>query len=217
MITFWPRVMGCAPPGERSMIASRRCPKPTRASGAIQASAASGPRLRMHSRVAISSSRSTGGAESRYVKMALMPHIALSVVRCPLSVGRDARTTDNGQQTTSLQCAPMRRLTALLALATTTLLAQSTVDKPILGFTPPNAAKERALEAQFDSKLNRDNLRNWMQRLSARPHHLGSPYDSQNAEFIASLFQSWGYDTAIEEFQVLFPTPRKRLLELIAP
>jgi N-acetylated-alpha-linked acidic dipeptidase len=111
----------------------------------------------------------------------------------------------------------MRRLIPILALATTTLFAQSTVDKPILGFTPANAAKEHALEAQFDSKLNRDNLRNWMQRLSARPHHLGSPYDSQNAEFIASLFKSWGYDTAIEEFQVLFPTPRKRLVELIAP
>jgi N-acetylated-alpha-linked acidic dipeptidase len=111
----------------------------------------------------------------------------------------------------------MRRLIPIFALATTTLFAQSTADKPILGFTPANAAKERALEAQFDSKLNRDNLRNWMQRLSARPHHLGSPYDSQNAEFIASLFKSWGYDTAIEEFQVLFPTPRKRLVELIAP
>src|SRR5207237_8714961 len=67
------------------------------------------------------------------------------------------------------------------------------------------------------SKLNRDNLRNWMQRLSARPHHLGSSYDSQNADFIASLFKSWGYDTAIEEFQVLFPTPHKRLVELIGP
>jgi len=65
--------------------------------------------------------------------------------------------------------------------------------------------------------MNRDNLRNWMQRLSARPHHLGSDYDRQNAEFIASLFRSWGYDTNIEEFQVLFPTPRKRVVELIAP
>src|SRR5437660_6725651 len=113
---------------------------------------------------------------------------------------------------------PMRRLLLLvLALATTSLFAQVTEDKPILGFTPANATKERALEDQFDSKLNRDNLRNWMQRLSARPHHLGSSYDSQNADFIASLFKSWGYDTAIEEFQVLFPTPRKRLVELIAP
>src|SRR5438132_14349765 len=98
-----------------------------------------------------------------------------------------------------------------------TLYAQSTNDKPILGFTSANAAKEHALEAQFDAKLNRDDLRNWMQRLSARPHHLGSDYDRQNAEFIASLYRSFGFDTHIEEFQVLFPTPKKRVLELIAP
>ena len=110
-----------------------------------------------------------------------------------------------------------RSLVFLTVAITTTLFAQNTTDKPILGFTAANAAKEHALEAQFDAKMNRDNLRNWMQRLSARPHHLGSDYDRQNAEFIASLFRSWGYDTNIEEFQVLFPTPRKRLVELIAP
>jgi N-acetylated-alpha-linked acidic dipeptidase len=56
-----------------------------------------------------------------------------------------------------------------------------------------------------------------MQRLSARPHNLGSAYDKQNAEFIAGLFRSWGYDTKIEQFKVLFPTPKTRLLELTAP
>jgi len=37
--------------------------------------------------------------------------------------------------------------------------------------------------------MNRDDLRNWMQRLSARPHHLGSDYDRQNQEFILSLYK----------------------------
>ena len=110
-----------------------------------------------------------------------------------------------------------RSLVLLTVLISTRLFAQSTTDKSILGFTSANAAKEHALEAQFDAKMNRENLRNWMQRLSARPHHLGSDYDRQNAEFIASLFRSWGYDTAIEEFQVLFPTPRTRVVELVAP
>ena len=110
-----------------------------------------------------------------------------------------------------------RVLPTALVLLTASTFAQQTNDKPILGFTPSNAAKEHALEAQFDAKMNRDDLRNWMQRLAARPHHLGSDYDRQNAEFIASLFRSWGYDTNIEEFQVLFPTPKKRLVELIAP
>src|SRR5438105_13215402 len=111
----------------------------------------------------------------------------------------------------------MRRLILPLAFVSTTLFAQTTSDKPILGFTTANAAKEHALEAQFDAKLNREDLRNWMQRLSARPHHLGSDYDRQNAEFIASLYRSFGFDTQVEEFQVLFPTPKKRVLELITP
>lgn len=104
-----------------------------------------------------------------------------------------------------------------LVLFTATMFAQSADEKPILGFTGAAAAKEHALEAQFDAKLNGDNLRDWMQRLSARPHHIGSPYDKENAEFLASLFKSWGYDTSIEEFQVLFPTPKTRVVEMIAP
>ena len=75
--------------------------------------------------------------------------------------------------------------------------------KPLLGFSDARAAEQRALEARFDSYLKAANLREWMQRLSARPHHVGSPYGKNNAEFMAGLFRSWGYQTRIEEFQVL--------------
>lgn len=111
----------------------------------------------------------------------------------------------------------MRISFAVAFFTAVTLAAQTATDKPMLGFSAAGAAKQQALEAQFDSKLDRDELREWMRRLSARPHHLGSAYDKQNAEFIASLFKSWGYETAIEEFHVLFPTPKSRVLELIAP
>jgi N-acetylated-alpha-linked acidic dipeptidase len=90
-------------------------------------------------------------------------------------------------------------------------------DKPLLGFGRESTLEQRALEMRFDSLLKRENLREWMKRLTARPHHLGSAYDKENAEFIAGLFRSWGYETKLEEFQVLFPTPKLRLLELIAP
>jgi N-acetylated-alpha-linked acidic dipeptidase len=89
--------------------------------------------------------------------------------------------------------------------------------KALLGFGDAAASEERALEARFDAALQRDDLREWMKRLTARPHHLGSPYDKDNAEFIAGLFRSWGWDTQIEEFRVLFPTPKSRLLEMTAP
>lgn len=108
----------------------------------------------------------------------------------------------------------MRRLLASTLLFTTTLFAQ-TPPAPIFGFADP--AKQHALEAKFDSTLNRANLEAWMRRLAARPHHVGSAYGKENAEFMASLFKSWGYETAIERFDVLFPTPKTRVLELIAP
>jgi len=108
----------------------------------------------------------------------------------------------------------LRRLAVLLLLFSAAATAD---EKPILGFTSADAAKEHSLEAQFDSHLNRDDQRAWMKRLSARPHHLGSAYDHDNALFIESLFKSWGYDTHIEQFDVLFPTPKTRLVELVAP
>ena len=88
---------------------------------------------------------------------------------------------------------------------------------PLLGFSEERAAQQRDLEARFDSQLKAENLREWMKRLTARPHHVGSPYGKDNAEFMAGLFRSWGYDTKLEEFQVLFPTPKERVLEMIAP
>jgi N-acetylated-alpha-linked acidic dipeptidase len=94
---------------------------------------------------------------------------------------------------------------------------QATNGTMFLGFSADGTRAERAAEAKFDSFLKPDNLREWMQRLSAHPHHLGSAYDHDNAEFIASLLKSWGFDTQIEEFFVLFPTPKTRLVEMTAP
>ena len=111
---------------------------------------------------------------------------------------------------------------ATLLLATLPLTAQPapppaapTPPRPILGFK--DAAKQHAIEAQFDAKLNRDNLRTWMQRMSARPHHVGSPYDKENVDYMAALFRSWGFETKVERFDVLFPTPKTRVLEMVAP
>ena len=47
-----------------------------------------------------------------------------------------------------------------------------------------------------------------MRKLTARPHHVGSPYDKENAEWILAKFKDWGFDAKIETFNVLFPTPQ---------
>ena len=108
-------------------------------------------------------------------------------------------------------------LSVLGILFAAAAIAVPAQDKPLLGFSDEQAADQLQLEARFDSHLQRDNLRDWMERLAARPHHAGSEYGKENAEFIASLFGSWGYDTKIEVFHILFPTPKSRLLEMIEP
>ena len=111
----------------------------------------------------------------------------------------------------------MQTLIVLTTVLTTAAIQAPAQDKPLLGFGIEEAIEEFALEEQFDSYLERDNLRDWMRQLSARPHHVGSEYGRENAEFIASQFESWGYETTIEVFRVLFPTPRTRLLEMTRP
>jgi N-acetylated-alpha-linked acidic dipeptidase len=60
-------------------------------------------------------------------------------------------------------------------------------------------------------------MREAMRLMSARPHHVGSPYDEQNAEWMLKKFKEWGWDAKIENFDVLFPTPKERLLDLLEP
>ncbi len=72
-------------------------------------------------------------------------------------------------------------------------------------------------ESRFDSSLSADSLRSWMKILTARPHHAGSPYGKANADFIAGRMRAWGFETTIETFDVLFPTPKSRSLELLGP
>ena len=73
------------------------------------------------------------------------------------------------------------------------------------------------LEAQFDAVLNPQNLDDWMKHMSSKPHHVGSPWSKQNAEFIAEKFESWGFETEIETFDVLMPFPIIRKLEMVGP
>jgi len=87
----------------------------------------------------------------------------------------------------------------------------------LMGFSNAGSSSQRSLEARFDLNLNPYNLRDWVKRLSARPHYLGSPYNKENAKFIADKFRSFGFKTEIEEFEVLFPTPKTRIVEMTAP
>jgi N-acetylated-alpha-linked acidic dipeptidase len=87
----------------------------------------------------------------------------------------------------------------------------------LLGYTAQSSATERDWEKKFQDGIVPANIRENMRRLSARPHHVGSPYDKDNAEWILARFKEFGWDAHIESFDVLFPTPKERVLELVAP
>src|ERR1039458_7164996 len=90
-------------------------------------------------------------------------------------------------------------------------------DAALVGYSPRSGQTEREWEAKFRAIPDPANLREYMRRLSARPHHVGSPYDKDNAEWILAHFKEWGLDAHIETFHVLFPTPKVRVVEMVAP
>ena len=87
----------------------------------------------------------------------------------------------------------------------------------LLGYSQQTSPVESQWEQKFKDIPQPDRLRENMRRLSARPHHVGSPYDKDNAEWITSQLKSWGLDAKIETFDTLFPTPKERAMELVAP
>lgn len=77
--------------------------------------------------------------------------------------------------------------------------------------------KQQQLESDFDNTLNPQNLDTWMKHMSSKPHHVGSPWSKQNAEYAANKFKEWGFESGVETFEVLVPFPKVRKLSMVAP
>ena len=112
-----------------------------------------------------------------------------------------------------------RRLLVLPAalLVALPITAVPPEDEPLRGFSPAAAKVQREWEQKFRAIPEPARMREAMRRLSLRPHHLGSPYGKENAEWMRAQFASWGWEASIERFDVLFPTPIERVLEMVAP
>ena len=78
-------------------------------------------------------------------------------------------------------------------------------------------SSQSQLETEFDKTLNPENLDTWMKHMSSKPHHVGSPWSKQNAEYAANKFKEWGFESRVETFEVLVPFPKIRKLSMIAP
>jgi N-acetylated-alpha-linked acidic dipeptidase len=115
----------------------------------------------------------------------------------------------------------MRRLVGVLlvviaVLAASPWLRSGSSDEPVLsGFSAESSRAERQWEDRFKAIPNPQLMRDYMQRLSARPHNVGTAYDKDNAEWLAVKFKEFGLDTHIETFEILFPTPKERAVELV--
>ena len=97
------------------------------------------------------------------------------------------------------------------------LAASPETEQPLNGYSAATSHTQRDWETKFRAVPEPQNLRDYMQRLAARPHHVGSPYDKDNAEWMLAKFKEWGLDANIEIFYALFPTPKVRVVELVEP
>lgn len=97
------------------------------------------------------------------------------------------------------------------------LAASAFAQQPITGFSAKAAQEQAALEAKFDAQLSAQRIGQYIKDMSARPHHVGSPGGEAVAQYLLSKFKSFGLDARIETYQVLFPTPKTRVLEMTGP
>ncbi|CAN5433811.1 transferrin receptor-like dimerization domain-containing protein [soil metagenome] len=111
----------------------------------------------------------------------------------------------------------MRSFIAGLTLLASTAYAVNPADVPLRGYSAEHSATEVQWEQKFRALPEPERLRETMRRLSARPHHVGSPYDKDNAEWLVTQLKSYGLDAKIELQEALFPTPKLRKLELLGP
>ena len=106
---------------------------------------------------------------------------------------------------------------SLLVAPMTLAQTNSTATGSMRGYSQTQAKEEASWEEKMRAIPQPNLLKEYMKVLSAEPHHVGSAYDKKNAEWILSKFKEFGLNASIEEFDVLFPVPKERVLEMVAP
>jgi N-acetylated-alpha-linked acidic dipeptidase len=135
--------------------------------------------------------------------------------------GDEHRKWVQTQLSRSLRGTPMRtiRLRMILGVGAAALLSSAAFadPAPLLGFSPKASDAERAAEAAFDKNLSKAAIRDRLKLMAAEPNNVGSPHDKALADYTLQKFKEWGWDAHIEVFDVLYPTPKTELLELMGP
>lgn len=117
----------------------------------------------------------------------------------------------------------MRQLAALSLLisfpfqSSITAVAQENATKSLPGYTAATSAQELQWEKKFRAIPEAARAHENMKFLAAHPHNVGSEAQRKNAEWMVAKYKEWGWDAKIEQFDVLYPTPKSQLVEMIAP
>ena len=92
------------------------------------------------------------------------------------------------------------------------VITHSVAQKPILGFN--NADKQNKVEKDFDAQLNATRVGQNIKLLSSVPHHVGSVGGKFVSDQIIKIFKDAGWETKTEVYQLMFPMPITRVLEM---
>lgn len=113
----------------------------------------------------------------------------------------------------------MRHLAALSLLISLPFqgIAQQPAAKTLPGYTSADSAKELEWERRFREIPEAQRAHENMKVLAAHPHNVGSKAQRDNAEWMVKQYKSWGWDAKIEQFDVLYPTPKSQVVEMVAP
>src|SRR5258707_13451592 len=104
----------------------------------------------------------------------------------------------------------------LTAAACTPFLQSSTGEEaPLFGFSAESSRTERQWEEKFKAIPKPENLREYMRRLTGRPHKVRSPYDKDNGEWLSAKFKEIRLERQIESFDVLYQKPKERWIKLV--
>src|ERR1700732_115567 len=68
-------------------------------------------------------------------------------------------------------------------------------DQPLAGYSSESSRAERQWEEKLREIPSPDNLRAYMEHLSAHPHNVGTDYDKKNAEWYAAKYHNFGMET----------------------
>lgn len=91
-------------------------------------------------------------------------------------------------------------------------IATSRAQSNLLGFK--FSENEIKNEKYFDAQLSATRVGENIKLLSSVPHHVGSAGGKFVADEIVKVFKAAGWDTKIETYQLMFPTPITRTLEM---